>query len=177
VTWAAPELVRRIAAARTRCHVHSKSNNQPPGDPNNTSIVGVSGEWLFAQEFSLPYTFAQGALQVEGDDGIDFTIELPGRPKPLTIDVKTARVPRWLLVQKDKLEGRAEIFVLCKYDEELGPKLLGWEWRSVLRRQRTRHIASDKAKTASECYFIEAEKLRPMADLHALIDSYKQRAA
>jgi hypothetical protein len=177
VTWTAPELVRRIAAARTRCHVHSKSNNQPPGDPNHTSIVGVSGEWLFAQEFKLPYTFAQGALQLDGDNGIDFTIDVPRRPKPLTIDVKTARKPTWLMVHKDKLEGRAEIFVLAKYDEELGPKLLGWEWRCALRREVPRHIDSDKAKSGGEFHTIEAEKLRPMEWLHKIIDSYKRRAA
>jgi hypothetical protein len=175
VSWAAPEIVRRIAAARTRCHVHSKSNNQPSDDPNNTSVVGVSGEWLFAQEFHLPYTFAQGALQVEGDDGIDFTLELRARPKPLTVDVKTARVPRWLIVQKEKLEGRAEIFVLCKYDEELGPKLIGWEWRSVMRKMPLRSISGGKAP--SECHYREAGKLRPMAELHQIIDSYKRRAA
>lgn len=175
MSWQAPELVRRIAAARTRCHVHSKSNNQPPDDPNNTSIVGVSGEWLFAQDFGLPYTFAQGALQVEGDDGIDFTLELRARPKPLTIDVKTARHPRWLIVAKDKLEGRAELFVLCKYHEDLGPKLLGWEWRSVLRRAPLRWIAG--GKTPTECHYIEAGKLRPMDELRDIIDSYKRRAA
>jgi len=138
--WQVPELARAIAAERNRCHQNHASMHAMGGDLDDAAIVGVCGEMYVARMLGLPYTWAASALQVAGDGGVDFSVPLIGRPKPLTLDVKTARTPKWLFIPRDKIERGAEALVLCKYTDEAGPTFVGWDWRSVMRKMGIIHV-------------------------------------
>jgi hypothetical protein len=137
VKFEVPELAIAVAKERVRCQYNSTTFY---GDKWEKSLQGVIGELHFARCFGLAYTWARAAQQYRGDGGIDFTVPLLTRAKPLTIDVKIARKPDYLFIKKQDIGRGAEVLVLLKYDDEKGPSFIGWDWRSVMKRMPIYHV-------------------------------------
>ena len=151
----------KIAAAREASHDGYGCFDSEKSD---SQIIGAEGELTFADWFDIPYDDAQHTEHPEGDGGIDFTVYLTKHRYPLTIDVKTARNPRCLLV-KDHLIGRgAQLLVLCGYDDVKKVSYVGFEWRRVMAKMP---VSTFGYKQKS--YYRPRDELRPWEELCALM--------
>jgi hypothetical protein len=113
--------------------------------------VGMSGEFAFGEFSGL---WPDTRLLSGGDDGVDFRISLA-----FTVDVKTARKPKYLIHEQGKLF--ADIFVLAQYDNDTKrSELIGWEWGAKLRSSPVMDFGYGVLS-----HYIAAEKLRPMSEL------------
>lgn len=111
--------------------------------------IGAAGEMAFARMCGLEHdTCGRPA----GDGGIDFEVKVT-----VTVDVKTARKPKYLLVKKQDIDRPVDIYVLAKYCEDKSVKFLGWTTRDVMRCQEVRDHGY-----GIESYTLHASQLRPM---------------
>ena len=119
MTAAIVDLLTVIANERDRQHGADWKHCVEGGQ-----IKGLLGEAEFQRVFGLPMDFQ---LRRGGDSGIDFWL-----PLYYSVDVKTAHKPDYLIQEQGK--ATADIYVLAEYrgPDQL-PKLLGWEWGSILR--------------------------------------------
>lgn len=113
----------RMAKERDKAHAGQKSNR--PLSVDNQK-VGLAGE-LGCEEIFKDYIgwTVDRKLRKGGDGGIDFRV-----PLFYTIDVKTARKPKHLMVEVGKV--RADIYILAKYKEDGAVELIGWEWGAIM---------------------------------------------
>jgi hypothetical protein len=121
---------------------------------DNPTYVGLLGEAEFAREFGLEVDLE---LKREGDGHIDFDTSIG------TIDVKTARKPWYLLMEKGS--PHADIMVLAQLLEDEKVVLLGWEWGSEMEK-----MPAKKWGYPLVSHYKVAKRLKPIEDLAALID-------
>jgi hypothetical protein len=146
-----------IAATRHGCKNGNGTPRRNPDDPLDEDRVGAMGELAFARAFGFE---VDETPRPAGDGGIDFRFSI--NQKPVTIDVKTARMPRYLLVTK---EGKcADLFVLAAFDRG-AVFFLGWETAAVMRCMPTTTF-SENGPTS---HFRPASELRPMGQLVNLL--------
>lgn len=136
--------------ARERAELHGQHASSRPLSEGYEEC-GLAGEFAFAHDFHLPLDWTR---RPAGDSGIDFWV-----PMLFSLDVKTARKPLNLAVEKGKVA--ADIYVLAGFaDDVLRAKLLGWEWGEAVRAAPLRDLGYG---ILSHC--IPAGLLRPMAEL------------
>ena len=102
-------------AADERRRLHAGQATSRPLS-KDYEYIGLLGEAHFAEMTGLPLDLNH---RIAGDHGIDFVAG------SLTIDVKTAAIPAYLLVEKGKVF--ASIYVLAGYDAPSDTvRMLGW---------------------------------------------------
>jgi len=116
------ELIQVVADERDRCENLRPWKWAPFRTRDDTNFVGACGEAAFAQEFGLPFDVRNTGKE-NGDNGVDFVL-----PSGLTVDVKTARKPKWLLVRPRR--RHADVYVLARFTDPSHVDLLGWHWGS-----------------------------------------------
>ena len=91
-------------------------------DENVEDIRGVYGEWVYYKRYEhLGCAPPDRKPRPYGDKGIDFHTPWG------TLDVKTARKPKNLLVKKQEIGRVADVLVQAGWNEKLqGVELLGW---------------------------------------------------
>src|SRR6185436_5395262 len=89
---------------------------------------GIAGELCVSRAFG--FSMENATNQPEGDGGVDFPFRLAGRI--VTIDVKTASTPTYLLVFTNKISQVADIVILCRIDIYGFTYLVGWEYGITL---------------------------------------------
>ena len=141
------EELLKIAEQRSTTHVGHASQRVLSEDYN---IIGVSGEFAFADKFNLQ---VDDSIKPSGDKGIDFVLDLS-----FTVDVKTARLPYNLLLEVGK--PIVDIYVLADYNNG-DSILLGWEWGVKLSQAPSRDFGYGVIN-----HYISASDLRPMEDLY-----------
>ncbi|MFC2105472.1 AAA family ATPase [Candidatus Bipolaricaulota bacterium] len=148
-----PIQAEEIALARSAIHEGQSSTRVLSED---YEAIGVAGELAFSRAFDLPI---DDTARIGGDQGIDFTL-----PNGITIDVKTARHPAYLLREEGKDE--ADVLVLACFDNATGDaSLIGWEWDSELLTCSTRDFGRGIVS-----HYKPADSLRPIEELHAVGD-------
>lgn len=116
---------------------------------------GIAGELAVSRAFGFSM---DGAVnQPEGDGGVDFAFCLAGRI--VTIDVKTASTPTYMLVLTEKIRQVADIVILCRIDIYGFAYLVGWEYGITLAGAPVRNCGGGPS------HFIPADRLRPVAEL------------
>lgn len=148
-----------IARARFDCKDGRNSNCNPTDDPYHSDRIGVLGEVAFAKAYGFAI---DPRPKPQGDGGVDFVFTINGRP--ITIDVKTALIPRYLLVQKQSMGQCADILVLQEFDRGV-VRAIGWETRSVMAVMPT--IVFNAGTPPA--HFRAASELRPMGQLANLL--------
>jgi hypothetical protein len=124
------------------------------------NITGLIGEVGFSLGFGVPVDWSD---RPTGDDGTDFVI---GR---CTIDVKTARIPKYLFLPVEA-RNRSNLYVLAGwYPLQMEVHLLGWTLLAGL-------LAAPTAVTkyGVENHQIVAAELRDVEDLLARIKRYRR---
>ena len=144
----------RVVAER-RGMVHARGGKAKAGLGADHEYVALVGEWVFSERYGYPIDTAD---RVGGDNGVDFRVPGVG-----TVDVKTARKPTWLLVERGKV--RADIYVLARYDDASETaELLGWAWGSDVARAVLRDMGYGIVSHA-----IEAGRLRSIEELDGMM--------
>ena len=145
--------------ARDRDEHHSKKeHHRPLGE--DYMLVGMTGEKWFEDRYGVKF---DRELRQKGDGGADFII---GEWK---IDIKTARLPKWLIVEKGHV--KAEIYVLAKYDDmTMTANFIGWEYAIEIKDVDPIDITGSGIIN----HWIPADKLRGLKELDALIQSAKE---
>jgi hypothetical protein len=137
----------RIANQRSRTHVGHASQRVLSEDYN---IIGVAGEFAFAEKFNLQ---VDDSIKPSGDKGVDFILDLS-----FTVDVKTARLPYNLLLEVGK--PVVDIYVLAAYKNG-SSTLLGWEWGKNLSVAPKKDFGYGVIN-----HYIAASNLRPIEELY-----------
>ena len=145
----------RIAKLRTESHGAGLRGFAT----KDTDPKGVAGELAFARAFG--FSMDNAVNQPQGDNGIDFTFVLAGLL--VTIDVKTASNPLFLIVEKHKITRVADILVLCGIDLFGFVTFIGWEYGITLAAAPVRNFGYGPN------YSIPAEKLRPIGELAQIL--------
>lgn len=124
------------------------------------AIAGeLAFEWLFREHI---LALARTSLDGSPDGGVDFRF----KAIPRTVDVKTARKPKYLLV-KTVPKPKADYYVLAHYDDDTQrATLLGWETRETMLAQQ----ADDFGLVVPSHYLLRA-RLRPMQELLDLLEA------
>ena len=115
--------LKKHGAERFALHGGFDGNRFQKADNN---YIGLLGEVTFGNWANLPPDME---LRPNGDGGSDFKIALEPHGCLFTVDVKTARIPKFLLVETQK--PIADIYVLAKHSEGIEKTtiaLLGWEF-------------------------------------------------
>ena len=137
----------KIAEQRSKTHVGHASQRVLSEDYN---LIGVSGEFAFADKFNLQ---VDDSIKPSGDKGVDFVLDLS-----FTVDVKTAKLPYNLLLEVGK--PVVDIYVLADYNKG-NSTLLGWEWRKILSLAPSKDFGYGVIN-----HYISALDLRPMEELY-----------
>jgi hypothetical protein len=147
------------AAAR-----HAAHQNHPSHRPltENYELIGLRGEQAFAEMFGLDMDLSR---RPGGDKGVDFVVTMIVK-KPLIlqykVDVKSARRPFNLIVEKGKVDPKT-IYVLGHYMEVIDRvKPIGWEWGAALLQAPTATFGHGQTVLN---HYIPRERLRPMSEL------------
>lgn len=141
-----------------------RQDGKPPVDfsvfPEDYEYTGILGEFEFSRMFALPLDTSK---RLNGDKGIDFNFNL-------TIDVKTAKNPKYLIVKEDHVN--ASIYVLSKMHENKAVEFIGWTWGSKVMKAPIDDGTSESFfKHGIRNHYIPAQDLYPMKLLKDLIDS------
>ncbi len=147
-------LLSQEATERENIHAHHSSSRPLSED---YELVSLIGEAAFAGAFHLPLDLGR---KPGGDGGADFVIPLAFR-----VDVKTARKPVHLIVEKGKVA--ADIYVLAQYIEDTKTaRLLGWEWGAVLSKAPVKDFGYGIVN-----HYIHQSALRPISSLMSRVMS------
>ena len=120
-----------------------------PTENQHCNKVGLLGEFAFG-EFCGVYP---NLNKSEADSGIDFNL-----PLLFTVDVKTSvKWPPYLLVKTNV--SVPDIVVLVYYNEG-NPKLMGWEFGSVIINKPVKDFGC-----GTPSYYINSNELKPMEKL------------
>lgn len=128
-------------------------------DPTAENTTGAGGELQFQAEFGLR---ADLEPRPYGDGGHDFLVTLRG--KRLRIDVKTARVPAFLLVKERDMARCADILVLYQEIERGRYAFIGWDTRDVMELMPKRDFGYGIVS-----HYRPRAELRPRYQLRALL--------
>lgn len=120
----------------------------------NYDAVGIAGEQSFAKFMDVAW---DKELKPGGTNNINFTIG--GK----TVNVATARFPKYLLVEVGK--AKADYYVLAMYREGLDAKLMGW----ATQKQVLEAPTEDKGHFGIVSHFIAWEKLAKMDELRDIL--------
>jgi len=157
---------RTIEIADARGATHDDSDPTYYNDPKIVNRLGVAGELEFADFFGLDYDVAEHTQHPEGDGGIDFTVYLTKHRYRLTIDVKTALKPYYLLLKEQQIGRGAQVLVLYGYDlKSEAAYFVGWEWRREMATMPVRTFGRHKQRN----FYRARAELRPLAELCALM--------
>jgi hypothetical protein len=140
--------------AQIRGDAHPNRSKRFFDDPNTEDLIGAAGELAFARAFGFQVDRSSRPL---GDRGIDFTTSVNG--VPMTIDVKTYRLPYHLLVKVSEINNCADVLVLAQFDYGM-VSLLGWEHRNMMRKSPTNDFGRGIVS-----HFRLRHQLRPMDQL------------
>lgn len=153
--------IAELAALRSAPHPNSKHWG---ADGEAMCEAGMGAEVAFARIFGFPIDRAAMTLHPEGDHGVDFTVRVKGRAKPVTIDVKGATKEPWsLLVNVATLRHKTEMFV-CMADKPTGFECMGWAWYDEV--AKAEKVDFDRGE-GGECHRIFPWKLRTLKSLCA----------
>jgi len=144
---------RRIAEQRQAVHA-KHTTPRLYDDPCRENEIGVIGERAFARAFGLQH---DDRILAEGDGGCDFRVILGKRN--VTIDVKTAARPVYLLVKTADIASGADLYVLAHLDRG-AVSFVGWETRAIMALMPTAEFSP-----GIESHFRHREQLRPMGQL------------
>ena len=162
--------IDEIGAARRSLHKDHESS-MPMSEENER--VGLAGEQLVGKIFGKRIDDSE---KIMGDEGIDFLF------RSGTVDVKTARKPIWLLLEKDH-EPVADIMIMCGYNDDTRMAyVLGWEYGIVMKEQPLRDNAGVNKifhyKLSTELHHIdELMKYEGVFDNYANMSMIPQRLA
>jgi len=148
----------RLAKLRRESH-GAAAGTKGLCDTTHADPKGIAGELAVARAFG--FSMEKAVNQPEGDGGVDFTFQLAGRL--VTIDVKTASNPLFLIVEKHKITRVADIVVLCGIDLFGFVTFIGWEYGITLASSPVRSFGYGPN------YAIAAEKLRGMGELAQIL--------
>lgn len=141
--------------AKERQSTHLKAGNRSDRffeDPLEEESIGAAGELAFGRLFNVR---VDRNSRPKGDGGIDFEI-----PWYLKVDVKTARVPKYLFVKDTDIDKPIDIYVLAHYKPDGEIEFLGWATRSQMKKQPTQ-----QTKYGFTNHYLRADQLRPMQEL------------
>lgn len=142
------QTIQDLARERTGLH-RGQSSCRPLS--RDYDLVGLAGEKAFEDASGLSM---DRSARPAGDGGSDFNVHVGMR-----LDVKTARRPICLLVEKGHVD--ADIYVLARYDEATqSAELLGWTWAGKVLAAPVRDFGRGIIN-----HYIPREKLRPMSAL------------
>ena len=122
-------------------------------------LVGLAGEQAFAAATGLDVDVAE---RPAGDRGVDFTVAL-------TIDVKTARKPYYLIVEQGKVA--AAVYVLARYVDDGPAQMLGWAFGVEVLTWPVRDFGYGVLN-----HYRPADQLRGMAPLLSLINRLRKES-
>ena len=148
-----------IRLAKARTDSHGALGGKTGFATEHSDPKGIAGELAFARAFG--FSMENATNQPQGDNGIDFPFRIAGRI--VTVDVKTASKPLFLIVLKDKITKVADIVVLCGIDLYGLVTFVGWEFGITLAASPVRSFGYGPN------YCIPAEKLRPMGELAQIL--------
>jgi hypothetical protein len=144
------DALRSLADRREQLHEHHASSR--PLSPDY-ELVGLAGEAELAKRTGLDIDASD---RPAGDGGTDFAVTL-------TIDVKTARKPGNLIVERGKVVS--SIYVLARYDDQTeSAELLGWAWGAEMKARPVRDFGYGVLN-----HYLPARELKPMDSLDRLI--------
>ena len=146
------DAIREEATRRSLMHKYHPTH-RPLSDGYN--LVGLRGEEEFSRIFGGSVDLSS---KPNGDKGIDYIIRtIHGN---FSVDIKTARKPGNLIVEKGKVVPLT-IYVLAGYSDETdSATLLGWQWGKILLVSPTRDFGKGVIN-----HYIPAPRLRNMLDL------------
>jgi hypothetical protein len=145
-------------AKRQNAHAHN-STERLFADPYQENNLGVAAELAFAEWSGLQPDLA---ARPNGDGLKDFQFCIAGQT--LTIDVKAARMPIYLLLKQSKARKASDILVLAGVDIEAGRVwFMGWEHKRVML------ISPLKTFGLHVCHYRPNKELRPMRQLRNLL--------
>jgi hypothetical protein len=131
-------------------------------DTAHENTIGVAAELAFAQWSGLP---ADLEVRPHGDGCKDFRF-IAG-PRVLSIDVKAAKLPVYLLLKTADAERAADILVLAGFDAGK-ISFLGWDHKTMMLVSPVREFGYGITS-----HFRHHSELRPMWQLQRLIKSGK----
>jgi hypothetical protein len=142
------------AAARHELH-KDHPTHRPLSD--DYELVGLRGEEKLSRVFGVPMDMMR---RPNGDGGIDNVLRLNVRDgcQDFVVDVKTAKIPRHLLVEVGKVRPRT-IYILAGYSGDAAD-LLGWQWGRVVLQAPTGDFGYGVVS-----HFIPAGELRKIEEL------------
>jgi len=157
----------RLGTARQSAHPNGTPRYY--SDPNVEDIIGVAGEQAFANRYGIKI---DESIRPDGDNHIDFKLQYVDGfdVKQLTIDVKTAKKPFNLLIKDWEIDKCADILILAKYNDDKSVELLGWEYKSIMKKQPTKVFSS----LGINNYYKSREQLRPMSELDKIMKHMSQ---
>lgn len=148
-----PEIIAE-AQRRELSHARHASNRNLANGAG--CLKGLAGEMAFAKRYGLPLDLTP---RLAGDAGRDFL--LPTDRGVFPVDVKTAEIAKWLLVDVAACKRRT-IYVLARYNAATRTAaLLGWEWGSRLMATEP----GDYGRKGVISYALLRRCLRPMSAL------------
>jgi hypothetical protein len=99
-------------------------------DPNREDTIGFAGEAAFAKKYGLKPDLT---INARGNAQRDFVVTW--YTSTLTIDVKTATVPKYLPVKEQHILLCADILVLARYDRQTKEVwFVGWTNRGSMQK-------------------------------------------
>lgn len=149
----------RIGMARQALRAGGKGTKRFFDDENIEDVIGATGEAEFAKVFKLK---VDETPRPGGDNGIDFVVDVGN--KRLTIDVKTARNPLYLLVKVKDARRCADLLVLAKYHRDKSITFLGWQDKATIVKQPTRDFGYGIVS-----HYIPAHQLRRLSELREVL--------
>jgi len=148
--------IRKLAKERHELHKDHATSRPLSFD---YEVVGLAGEYVFAAKYAL---MADWTTRPSGDSGVDFQFG------DMTIDVKTARKPGNLIVEKGT--SPANILVLAGWHQnECRVDLLGWETAEAILVAPTKDFGYGIIN-----HYIQARDLRKMSSLLNLINDWRK---
>jgi hypothetical protein len=143
------------ALAESREHLHQNHASSRPLS-EGYEFVGLRGEEEFARLTGLALDTEE---RVGGDKGLDFTVPANRERRGFTVDVKTARKPKHLIVEQGKVH--ADAYVLAGYEDVADRvRFLGWESGRVIGACPVRDFGYGVLN-----HYLKADVLRPLDDL------------
>ncbi len=149
---------QRLGKLRKDAHPHG--TRRLYDDPTLEDRIGVAGELAFAERYGLE---VDKEARPEGDGHVDFWLKINGMN--VSIDVKTARKPNWLLCKEWEIKKASDIFVLAHYKSDDDVDIIGWDTRFVMSLMEVQNWKPLNINV----YPRHVSQLRPVSQLDKLI--------
>lgn len=146
-----------------RQQAHPNGTKRYYRDENKEDIIGVAGEYAFANRYGFK---VDEVIRPEGDNHVDFKIKVLSDNKYITFDVKTATKAYNLLIKEWEIDKCADVLILADYNNG-DPIFIGWESRKEMKLQPKKVFSSLGIMN----YYKPANELQPMDRLDVFIHS------